>query len=113
MSGNQIKSQGQGYPLKKEEVSLQTEKEKAETLADAIEYPPPLKFPTPKYIQEGQQPKSLPYQDDLLKPFTKDELNVAIQNSKTPSTSGIDKLDDMRLIKIPEEIRTRILMVFN
>ncbi|KAK2721260.1 hypothetical protein QYM36_003514 [Artemia franciscana] len=73
----------------------------------------PLKFPTSKYIEEGQQPKSLRYQDDLLKAFAKDELNVAIQNLNIPSTPGVDKIDNLWLIKRPEEFRIRILMVFN
>ena len=92
---------------------MQTEKEKAEVLADAFEYPPPPEVSNSKVHRVGQQPKSLPYQDDLLKPFTKDELNTAIQNLKTPSRPGIDKVDNLWLIKRPEEFRTRILMVFN
>ncbi|KAK2726747.1 hypothetical protein QYM36_007551 [Artemia franciscana] len=73
----------------------------------------PLKFPTSKYIDEGQQPKSLRHQDDLLKAFAKDELNVDIQNLNIPSTPGVDKVDNLWLIKRPEEFRIRILMVFN
>ncbi|KAK2720382.1 hypothetical protein QYM36_004307 [Artemia franciscana] len=38
------------------------------------------------------------------------ELNMAIQNLKTPSTPGIDNLDNLGLIKSPEKFRTRILM---
>ncbi|KAK2727005.1 hypothetical protein QYM36_007750 [Artemia franciscana] len=107
MNGNRIKSQEQGYPLEKEGVSLQTEKEKAEAVADAFEYPPEV---SNSKLHRGQQSKSFPYQDDILKPFTKDELNMAIQKLKTPSTPGIDKEDNLWLIKSPEEFRTRILM---
>ncbi|KAK2727397.1 hypothetical protein QYM36_008030 [Artemia franciscana] len=77
MNGNRIKSQEQGYPLEKDGVILQTEIEKEETLGDAFEYP--AEVFNSKVHRGGQQPKSLPYQDDLLKPFTKDELNMAIQ----------------------------------